>query len=96
MEKVYVITVYNSLNSGSFLQATSLYRAISEIGYEVAFIDTGARNPWKQAAKEFVFMIKKGNFKAAFFKFKQAKLLSGELKKYNIYQFIFLLKCRKK
>ena len=50
MKKVYVVTVFNSLNSGSFLQATSLYKAISGMGYDVSFLDTGARNLWKRAS----------------------------------------------
>lgn len=84
MKKLYVVTVFNSLNSGSFLQATSLYKAITGMGYDVSFLDTGARNLWKQASVEFVYMIKNRNVKAAFDKFKQAKKLSDELKKYDV------------
>ncbi len=84
MKKVYVVTVFNSLNSGSFLQATSLYKAISGLGYDVSFLDTGARNLWKQAFVEFGYMIKNRNFKAAVGKFKQAGKLTDELKKYNV------------
>ena len=83
MKKIYVVTVFNSLNSGSFLQATSLYRAISDLGYEVSFLDTGARNLWKQASVEFVYMLKNKNFAAAFGKYKQAIALTKELKRYN-------------
>lgn len=84
MKKVYVVTVFNSLNSGSFLQATSLYKAISGLGYDVSFLDTGARNLYKQASVEFGYMIKNRNIKAAFDKFKQARMLTNELKKYNV------------
>ena len=84
MKKVYVVTVFNSLNSGSFLQATSLYKAISAMGYDVAFLDTGARNLWKRAGLEAVFMLKKLNCKAAVGKFVQAKKLTDELKNYKV------------
>ena len=84
MKKVYIVTVFNSLNSGSYLQATSLYKAISNLGYDVSFLDTGARNLLKQAAKESVFMLKKINIKAALGKFKQAKALNRDLKEYKV------------
>lgn len=84
MKKVYVVTVYNSLNSGSFLQATSLYKAIEGLGYDVAFLDTGARNLWKRAFLEFLFMIKNRNFGSAFGKFKQARALTNELNNFKV------------
>ncbi len=84
MKKVYIVTVFNSLNSGSFLQATSLYKAISGMGYDVSFLDTGARNLWKRAGIEALFMLKKLNFKAAVGKFSQASKLTNELKSYKV------------
>ncbi len=84
MKKVYIVTVFNSLNSGSFLQATSLYKAIAGMGYDVAFLDTGARNLWKRAGLEAIFMLKKLNLKAVAGKFQQAKRLTDELNKYKV------------
>ena len=42
--RVVIITVYNSQNSGSMLQACTLYETVRELGYEVAFLNTHARN----------------------------------------------------
>lgn len=84
MKKIYVITVFNSLNSGSFLQATSLYKAIERMGYDVAFLDAGARNLSKQARLEALFMLKKLDFKSAKGKFKMAKVLKKELEEFKI------------
>lgn len=81
--KAYIVTVYNSLNSGSFLQATSLYRAVEEAGYEAVFLDAGARNLWKQAFIEFTYMARKARFGSAFGKLRQARKLTRELKGYR-------------
>jgi len=87
MSKVYVVTVYNSLNSGSFLQATSLYNAIKNLGYDVSFLDTGARDLSKQAKKEFWYMAKKLEIRSAFAKFVQAKNLTRELEAYDVVKY---------
>lgn len=84
MKKVYIVTVFNSMNSGSFLQATSLYRAVESLGYDVAFLDVGARNLLSQALLEASFMLKKLDFKSAGCKFKMASVLKKELKAFKI------------
>lgn len=83
-KKVYIITVYNSLNSGSFLQATSLYRSIEKLGFEVAFLNANIRNLWKSAIVEAGYMIRKLDLKSAFGKFIMASKITKELKAFNI------------
>ncbi|MGN0181269.1 MAG: polysaccharide pyruvyl transferase family protein [Candidatus Ornithomonoglobus sp.] len=43
-KNIYIVTVYNSMNPGSFLQATAIYRAVEKLGYNSVFLETGARN----------------------------------------------------
>lgn len=43
--KICIVTVYNSLNYGSYLQAFALNQVLNEFGGEVSFLDTKARNP---------------------------------------------------
>lgn len=83
-KKVHIVTVYNSLNPGSFLQATSLYKAVESLGYEAAFYKTGARSLLKSALIESVYMLKKGDIKSMLSKFKMAALFTKELKNYRI------------
>lgn len=61
MKKIQIVTVYNSLNPGSFLQATALYRFFEKNGYEVSFMNTGARNLFTQVALSIVYAAKKKN-----------------------------------
>lgn len=82
--KVHIVTVYNSLNPGSFLQAASLYKAVEALGYDVAFYKTGARSLYKSALIESIYMLKKGDIKSMLSKFKMAKLFIKELKNYKI------------
>ena len=83
-KKVHIVTVYNSLNPGSFLQATSLYKAVEKLGYDVAFYKIGARSLYKSAFIESIYMLKKGDIKSMLSKFKMAALFTKELKNYNI------------
>lgn len=82
--KVNIVTVYNSLNPGSFLQATSLYHALEEMHYDVSFYDAGIRNLWKQALIESLYLCKNRNFSKIGEKFKLARLYAEELKNYHI------------
>ena len=64
--KICIVTVYNSINCGSYLQATTLRDFFKEKGHEVSFLNTGARGK----KSEIVFSVFKrlltGQFKLAF------------------------------
>lgn len=81
---IKIITVYNSLNPGSFLQATSLYRAINSMGYDVAFQDIKIRNLKKQAIKECFYLVKHLQFDRVPAKLKIVKKYINLLKEYSI------------
>ena len=61
MKKIQIVTVYNSINPGSFLQATALYHFFEKNGYEVSFMDTGARNLFTQVVLSVVYTVKRKN-----------------------------------
>lgn len=82
--KVKIVTVHNSLNPGSFLQATSLYKAVEKLGYTVEFYDAGVRNIWKQACIESLYLCKNKKFKDIGDKFKIARIYTRLLQEYNI------------
>lgn len=83
-KKVYVVTVYNSLNPGSFLQATALYRVLNNAGYEVSFLKTGARSLFKQAIIESIYMIKKMQITSVISKFISAHKFAKRLSSYKV------------
>lgn len=51
--KICIVTVYNSLNLGSYLQANALRSVLEEYG-EVCFLNTHARNPRTKAIKGII------------------------------------------
>lgn len=55
-----IVTVYNSYNYGSILQAKALYTALNEYG-DVYFVNTGARSITRQGIKEILRGIKTFN-----------------------------------
>ena len=52
--KIGIVTVYNSNNYGSFLQASSLCRTFECKGHDVFFIETGARSTMKGIVVPYV------------------------------------------
>ncbi len=48
--RICIITVYNSLNCGSFLQAYALQRVLETQGHEVVFLRTGVKKPGQYMA----------------------------------------------
>lgn len=60
-----IITVYNSLNYGSFLQAIALKVAIESLdkNLKVYFFNTKSRHPYKLAVRKMVHSIKNGNLR---------------------------------
>lgn len=82
--KVKIVTVYNSLNPGSFLQATSLYQAVNSLGYNCSFFNTKSRNLRKRAFLESLYLLKKGRLKAVVEKYKTVNVYLKALSEYKI------------
>mgnify|MGYP001015495707 CR=1 FL=1 len=57
--KIAIITVYNSSNFGSVLQARALYTLLKSEDHDVFFFDTGARSTWNGIIKPAVLSIAK-------------------------------------
>lgn len=81
--KICIVTVYNSLNYGAYLQAYALNKVLNDYKNEVSFLKTGARKPFKTTFKLFLSKLLKFKFKEA--KFELIKLLNfqGPIKKFN-------------
>lgn len=69
---IKIVTVYNSLNPGSFFQATSLYSVIQERYGNVDFYNTKSRNTYLSGMKLFVKLLAKGRIGSAFAQLKMA------------------------
>jgi hypothetical protein len=65
--KICIITVYNSLNCGSFLQAYALMKILQEKGHDVVFLKTGVKKPGIETIKEIVKSLLKFNLSEALF-----------------------------
>jgi hypothetical protein len=64
--RIVIVTVYNSMNSGSYLQAYSLYQSLVNVyGNMVYFLKTGARTPGKDTLQYCVKKALRLDFKAA-------------------------------
>ena len=83
-KNIYIVTVYNSLNPGSFLQASSLYNSLASLGYQVCFLKTGARSLIKQTFLSVVFMFKQRKFADIIPKIKMGFAFAKQLKDYYI------------
>ncbi|MFW6016630.1 MAG: polysaccharide pyruvyl transferase family protein [bacterium] len=64
--KVCIITLYNSLNHGAYLQAYALSKVLEKYNFEVSFLKTGARRPIYNL-KDIIKKILKVKFKGAYF-----------------------------
>ena len=81
--KIGIVTVYNSLNCGSFLQSYALQTILEQMGYEVFFVDAKTRKPLKvtvakaiNALKRFDFSLCGYLFQEYFSYYKALKLLN--------------------
>ncbi|PKM55155.1 MAG: hypothetical protein CVV00_05140 [Firmicutes bacterium HGW-Firmicutes-5] len=61
--KISIVTVYNSLNSGSFLQAFTLMKALEMSDNEVVFLKTKARNPLRDVFLSSLRSLSNGDYK---------------------------------
>lgn len=76
---IYILTVYDSLNYGSYLQAFALKEMLSKYG-QVSFLDIKHQSTSKQTVEKVLAHIYKRRFKGVIF----------EIKKFNIFK-----KCKK-
>lgn len=68
---ISIVTVYNSLNYGSFLQAYALKTYLESLGHNVSFLETKARNPLKQTIRSTIKKALKLDIKGARFQVKK-------------------------
>lgn len=86
---IKIITVYNSLNPGSLLQAISLYEILEKKYKNVQFQITNIRNPYISGFKVFIKLILKIQIKNSFkqlimpFKYNKILKLYNKTKKIN-------------
>ena len=80
--KILIVTVYNSENCGSYLQAYAMLKTLEKMGYEVGFYRR--TNPRKRFKKAFYNIIK-GNIKAAYAIYKQWSIFSTLIGKFHVY-----------
>lgn len=64
--KICIVTVYNSVNCGSYLQAMALKKALENQGHEVSFLKTGARKN-TSVIKGSLVQILKGKVKKGYY-----------------------------
>ena len=84
-KRIGIITVYNSVNSGSYLQAMALCKTIESNGNEVFFYDSKTRKPRKKAFKTGLWhIIRGGGLKMSIEPIKQYRKFNRLVKKMNI------------
>lgn len=83
---IKIITVYQTLNPGSFLQATALYNTVKEIRNDVSFFNTKARHPFMSGVKLSLKLLKKGKIKCAIEQYKMMIDYKKALRTYSVTQ----------
>lgn len=78
-----IVTVYKSLNPGSFLQAVCLYEVVSEKYKNVCFFDSKARKPFLSSIKLAMKLLFKGKISYSLKQLKMASEYNNLLKKYH-------------
>lgn len=84
MKKILIVTLYNGLNCGAFLQAYSLMSFLENQGYKVDFYNGGARHPASTTFWDMLQSIKHINIKRAIYLFNQYRLLKKAQSAFNI------------
>lgn len=74
--KVCIVTVYNSSNYGSFLQANALQTVLKEKGHDVYFLKNGARDPNKDVLRILAKKALKFETNGYGYQFKKMKIFS--------------------
>ena len=60
IDSINIVTVYDSYNVGSALQATALYKVLEENGFNVRFLKTGSRSVFHKVFRRVLKSIKCG------------------------------------
>ena len=60
--KLCIVTVYNSTNCGSYLQAYGLKYTLEKMGHEVSFLKTGVKKNRRTFLRKAFRSVKKGKF----------------------------------
>ncbi len=69
---VGIVTVYNSMNYGAFLQAYAMKTILEEKGHNVCFLKTNVRNPLKHTIAEAIYkLVLKRDLRAPKYVFKK-------------------------
>lgn len=82
--KICIVTLYNSLNYGAYLQAYALDRVLKEFKGEVSFLKTKARKPIKSSVKSMSIKAIKFQFKEARFELLKLANSRNAIKIFNI------------
>lgn len=79
-----IVTLYDSPNCGSRLQAYALSLVVKNMGKDVVFLRTGARKPFFNKGKTACKYCFQGKFKKAFFYFKHIAAYMQSYFKFNV------------
>lgn len=82
--KVGIVTVYNSLNCGSFLQSYALQTILEQMGYEAFFVDAKTRKPLKVTVAKAINALKKFDFSLCIYLFQEYFSYYRALKLLNV------------
>lgn len=82
--KVCIVTVYNSTNCGSFLQAYSLKYILETLGAEVSFLETKIKNNRKIFFRKSFRSLKKGNMPQVKFEYNKYRNFTKCLKEFPL------------
>ena len=82
--KACIVTVYNSTNCGSFLQAYSLKYALEKLGAEVTFLKTGVKKNRRIMLRKSIRHIKKGRFSKVRPEYRKYRNFESCLKSFDI------------
>lgn len=82
--KICIVTVHNSMNYGAYLQAYVLYNKLKELGHEICFLETGARNPLRVTLKAIIKNGMQFKFKQIYFEIRKYIQFKKSIKQFNI------------
>ena len=86
--KILIVTVYNSENCGSYLQAYAMQKVLSDMGYDVGFYKRNTKGTSHALSKHVNNLIKailKGNYKSALSVIKRWIVFEKLIKQFKIY-----------
>ena len=82
--KLCIVTVYNSTNCGSYLQAYGLKYTLEKMGHEVSFLKTGVKKNRRTFLRKAFRSVKKGKFGQVSFERKKLANFERALKAFPI------------